>query len=366
MSNAAPASERVDEIISLLRPLRPKSRPESFTAAVIAGDLHHMQLFLDRHANIEERSIGFASPLAAACSAGQTEAARWLIAHGANLNPAGALMGPMNAACSKGNCEMIAVLLDAGLPIEHAAAGVMAAATLGNLPMLRWLVGRGVELDRTYERIGLLREKALRDAERNRKTEIVAALRGDQQKLGPAPTQPPVPPSRPERPRAEEARRTTLTNEAVWLIRDAGRASARWISKLPGAYGGELLLSQAAFHGVTEIVLEILNTGGSPDAATEGTPPPLYRAAEAAEPDVLSRLLERGASPNGLDRKSWLPLLGAVRSGEPEIVKTLLAAGASPKAKPAGGGTLAQNARGPYADEIRILIESAPNPRRIT
>ena len=206
MSNAAPASERVDQIVGLLRPQRPKSRPESLTAAVLAGDIENMQLFVDRGASIEERSVGFASPLAAACSAGQPEAARWLIARGANLNPAGALMSPMNAACSKGNCQMIAVLLDAGLSIDHAAPGVTAAATLGNLPMLRWLVARGVELDRTYDRIGLLREKALRDAERNRKTEIVAALRGDGQQLGPAPSEPPAPPSRPERPRASDGR----------------------------------------------------------------------------------------------------------------------------------------------------------------
>src|SRR5687767_7304076 len=120
MSKAVPASERVDQIVGLLRPLRPKSRPESLTAAVISGDLEHMQLFLERGASIEERSIGFASPLAAACSAGQPDAARWLIAHGANLNPVGALMGPMNAACSRGNCQMIALLLDAGLSIDHA------------------------------------------------------------------------------------------------------------------------------------------------------------------------------------------------------------------------------------------------------
>ena len=62
---------------------------------------------------------------------------------------------------------------------------------------------------------------------------------------------------------------------------------------------------------LTEIVLEMLNTGASPDSASDGTPPALYRAAEAAEIDVFSRLLERGALPNGVDRKSWLPLLGA-------------------------------------------------------
>ena len=117
-------------------------------------------------------------------------------------------------------------------------------------------------------------------------------------------------------------------------------------------------------HGLTDIVLEMLNTGVAPDSANDGTPPALYRAAEAAELDVLSRLLERGALPNGVDRKSWLPLSGAVRSGDPDVVKALLDAGASPKAKPAGGGTLAQQARGPFAEEIRILIETAPTKRK--
>jgi len=154
-------------------------------------------------------------------------------------------------------------------------------------------------------------------------------------------------------------------NEAVWLVRDNGRATARWPAKLPGAYGGELLLSQAAFHGATDIVIAMLDTGAHVDSAADGTPPALYRAAESAEIDVLSLLLERGALPNGVDRKNWLPLLAAVYSGEPEVVKMLLQAGASPKAKPAGGSTLVQHVRGPFAADIIALLEATPSkPKR--
>jgi hypothetical protein len=48
-----------------------------------------------------------------------------------------------------------------------------------------------------------------------------------------------------------------------------------------------------------------------------------------------------------------------VLSGEPEVVRALLDAGANPKAKAASGGPLPARARGPYAAEIRAMVEQA-------
>jgi hypothetical protein len=45
--------------------------------------------------------------------------------------------------------------------------------------------------------------------------------------------------------------------------------------------------------------------------------------------------------------------------GDLEVVKILLAAGANPKAKPAGGHTLVDYARGPFAQEIRTTLEQS-------
>jgi ankyrin repeat protein len=320
-----------------------------------------LELFLQRGASLEERSVGFVSPLTAACSTGQLDAMRWLIARGAALQPSGAIVSPIQAALGKGDCAAAALLLDAGLPLEDAAWGVVAATMLGSLPMLQWLVARGLDLDATYPRLGVLRAHALQAAVKNAKTEIAAYLRGELHP-GPPPSEPPsrkTPPS-PLPPIATDAERGPLLDEARTLIVAAGKAATRWAAQRPGGYSGELLISSAACLGVGEIVDALLQAGADPNFAPAGTPAPLYRAAEEGHADLVELLLAKGADPNGADGKSWLPLLGAARSGVLAIVQRLLTAGARPKAKPAGGGTLAQNARGPFAADIRALLEAVP------
>ena len=103
----------------------------------------------------------------------------------------------------------------------------------------------------------------------------------------------------------------------------------------------------------------LLDAGAPPNSVPDGTPPPLTAAAGEAQMEVVQLLLDRGAFPNGSDGKSWLPLVSAAQSGDLEVVKVLLAAGANPKAKPAGGHTLVEYARGPFAQEIRTTLEQA-------
>jgi hypothetical protein len=256
------------------------------------------------------------------------------------------------------------VLLDAGLPIERAAWGVIAAASLGKVDMARWLIGRGVELDRTYPRLGVLRQAAIAAAEEEGHAEMAAFLRGELE-TGPAPTAPPPSPDlrRPAPPRASPAEREGLRDEAVGLIRAAGNVAARWKATGASASKRGLLICHAAGHGALEIVAALLDAGAQPDAADDGTAPALTRAAEEAHGDVVRLLLERGASPNGHDGKSWLPLVGAVMSGAPAIVKLLLDAGANPKSTPAGTRAVGDYLRGPYATEIRALLEAPSTPK---
>ena len=360
MSIATKSAERASEIVALLRPEKPRKVPESLTAAAIAGDLERLQLFVDRGGNIEERSAGYASPLAAACAVGELESVRWLIAHGAVLDPPGAIISPIQSALGKANCEAAALLFDAGLPVEHGAWGVLAAVSLGRLDMLRWLLGRGIELDRSYPGIGVLRERAVRNARKNAAGEIVGFLTGELDP-GPPPVTPPLtPPYRKVPPRAAPEVWPVLLQEALDLVRAAGSSSARWNAMGPFAPPQRMLLiSFAAGTGVLEIVTALLDAGASPDFAPEGTPPPLSEAATEAQVDVMRLLLDRGASPDGTDGRIWLPLVCAAESGEPEAVRTLLDAGANPKAKPAGGRKLVESARGPFSAEIRALIEQA-------
>jgi len=362
-SGGTESALRVTDIVVLLRPEKPRKLPETLTAAAMLGDLERMQVFLDRGANIEERSTGFASPLVAACARGQLDAARWLIAHGALLDPPEALISPIQAALGQADCEAAALLLDAGLPVERAAWGVSSAASLGRLDALRWLVGRGVELDRSYPCVGVLRAHALAAAEKSGKADVARYLRGEGDP-SPAPAVPPArPPRRVNPPLAPAAQRPRLLKEALDLVRAGGAAAARWSATGPSKSLSESLISHAAAHGAAEIVAALLDAGAEPDFALEGTPPPLTRAAAEAHVDVMRILLERGASPNGIDGKNRLPLAGAAMSGEPQAVKMLLEAGANAKAKPAGGPSLLEHARGPYASEIRAMLEQAASSR---
>jgi hypothetical protein len=323
-----------------------------------------MQVFLDRGADIEQRSTWQTTPLGAACAHGQTEAVRWLIAHGAQIDMPDDTHSPITSALSKVNCEVAALLLDAGLPIERAAWGAIAAAALGRLDVLHWLVGRGLDLDRSHPRLGVLRGRALASA-RNGDDDLVRFLKREIDP-GPPPANPPVtPPFRRGLARAEPQDRPGLLQEGLDLVRAAGRAAAHWNAAGPAAPPQrQRLISFAAGTGNIDIVTALLEAGTPTDAVPDGTPPPLTSAAGEAQIDVVRLLLDRGALPNGRDGKSWLPLASAAQSGDPDVVQILLAAGANPKAKPAGGHKLVEYARGPYTQEIRALLERPAAPKR--
>jgi hypothetical protein len=324
------------------------------------GDLERMQLFLDRGANLEQRTNFQSTALGVACSHGQKEAVRWLIAHGAQIDLPDDTYSPITSALSKADCETAAILLDAGLPIERAAWGAITAATLGRMDMLHWLVGRGLDLDRSYPRLGVLRERALSSARKDC-TELVRYLKGEFDP-GPPPSDPPVSvPFRKPLPIAAPEDREGLLKEGLQLIAAAGASAAQWDATGPTAPGQrQRLVCFAAANGIVEILQALLDAGASPNSVPEGTPPPLTAAAAEAQIEAVQLLLDRGALPNGPDGKSWLPLASAAQSGDLGVVRTLLAAGANPKAKPAGGQKLTDHARGPYAQEIRTLLESSP------
>jgi ankyrin repeat protein len=319
-----------------------------------------MQLFLDRGANIEQRNQWQSTPLGAACAHGQTEAVRWLIAHGAQIDLPDDTNSPITSALSKANCQIAALLLDAGLPIERAAWGAIAASALGRLDVLHWLVGRGLDLDRSYPRLGVLRERALRDAPKDRGEDVVRFLKGEFDP-GPPPATPPAPPPlRREHPRAAPDDRLRILQEGLDLVGAAGKSAAHWNATGPAAPPQrQRLISFAAATGIIEIVTALLDAGAPPNSVPDGTPPPLTAAAGEAQTEVVRLLLDRGALPNGSDGKSWLPLVSAAQSGDLEVVKILLAAGANPQAKPAGGHTLVDYARGPFAQEIRATLEQS-------
>jgi len=85
-------------------------------------------------------------------------------------------------------------------------------------------------------------------------------------------------------------------------------------------------------------VKNLLDAGADPDVLDTRSVtkmPPITRAIDAKEPEVLRLLLEAGADPNVClkDKHCKSPLDAAIRSGEPRFVSMLLDAGASPVAR---------------------------------
>lgn len=354
------AAGRLTEIVSLLRPERSRKWPEWLGAAAGEGNLAAMQLFLDRGADLEQRGAFTGTPLCSAVSASQYQAVRWLAAQGARVAPEGVAASPMRLALSKADCPMVALLLELGAPLESAAWGVIAAASMGRLDMLRWLLGLGLQLDLAYPGVGELRTRCLHNARKDGgDPQLLPFLRGEIE----LPVLRDPPPAqdwrRAERARAPAGHRAALLNEALDLIRAGGKAAARWKATGPAAEKRELLLSFAAGMGQVEIVAALLDAGASPDAADDGTAPPLTRAAAEAELETVQLLLERGARPDWKDGKSWLPLAAACGSGEPGVVRALLDAGANPRARPSGTPGLRDCVRGPFAAEILGMLDAA-------
>jgi len=359
---ATDQNARLAEIVSLLRPVCSGKFPESLTAAALDGDIEAMDLFLSRGANIDQRSGTFSSPLGAACSAGQIEAVRWLVSKGATLDPPNSVVTPIQSALGKGYCDIAAVLLDAGLPLEKAAWGVDAAVLSGNVPMLLWLVSRGIDLDQSYPRLGVLRERAVKLAETNAKHEMLTILKMKEFPV-PIPNEPPSG-KKPEAPvRAPEGERSQLLAEAARILQESSKGAARFKSGRASGPRDELLISYAAQMGVIEVVQMLLDGGAEIDYAPEGTAPPLYNAAAGGHLELVRLLLERKASVNGKDGKSWLPLVGALTSGNPEIVKLLIASGAKTNTKTADRRKPDEYVRGPYAPEIQKLLEQTRKSR---
>lgn len=365
MTAPASSAARVTQIVSVLRPERSRKLPEWLGAAAASGDIASMQLFLDRGADLEERGFVGLTPLCSAVSAGQHEAVRWLLAHGAHIEPAGVTTSPMRLALSKADCPMAALLLECGAPLESTAWGAIAAASLGRLDVLLWLLGLGLKLDESYPGVGQLRGRCLHNARKDGgDARLLPFLRGEIE-LEPIAKVPPAQDyRRAQPPRATAEERESLLAEALGLIRAAGAAAARWKATGPAAEKRELLLCFAAGMGQCEIVASLLDVGASPDAADDGTAPPLTRAASEAELEVVQLLLARGARPDWKDGKSWLPLASACLSGHTDVVQALLDAGANPRAKPAGGQSLMQHVRGPFAPEIQAMLAAAANTGR--
>ena len=361
--------KRLLRVLGALRPLpgRERGLPDTLTGAASLGDVALIRVFLERGADIEERSIGFASPLCAACAAGNLDAATFLLERGAKLRPADAFITPASSAVSNGHLDVVKLLMRSGATLEDAVPGLKGVCSECRYSMLRFLLDAGLDLDRTAGDL-TLRAACAKIAQMNDRNALYAWLHGK-----PVEERVMAEERRARReweemrdgiagnvPVATGAEREAKLAEAEALAREAGAAALGWADD-----ESEPMICIAARRGALGAVKALLDAGADANtAAAHSLMTPLIRAAEGGHVDVVKLLLEKGADVNAQAAGRFTALIAAVDYADPELVRVLLEAGAQARVKPADGRTAARRVRGPYAKEIAALLAATPAKKR--
>lgn len=346
MTDAAELTRLVAALVggAAARPLP----PTSITEAALRDDPEAIDAFLDGGADIEERTVGFASPLAAAAGRGNLAAVERLLARGACLEPPGAVFPLLAFAIANRRLDVVERVLAAGASPAPYRNHFRNAVKQRQWDVVDALLAGGVdpgwlEPSEAAELAGFV------ERENPRSPEYRARLREQQRAAWAAASFV----KRPEPLPDEERER--IENEAVERVRGDRSLAAAKTSK------GTPILSLAVDAGATRLVEALLAAGADPDPRKGGASP-LSRAAARGDERLVARLLEAGADPNGSGPDSPHPLVAAAKSGSLSTVERLLAA---------GSGLLARERRealpaacGPAAKRMRELLEKAPAPKR--
>ena len=355
---------RLLRVLSALRPAPSRERglPDTLTGATSLGDIELMRVFLDRGADIEERSIGFASPLCAACAAGNLAAVSFLLERGAKLRPDDAFITPVSSAVSNGHLDVVQLLMRSGATLEDATPGLKGVCSECRYSMLRFLLDAGLDLDRKAGDM-TLRAACAKTAQMNDRKALYAWLHGkpveerviaeerralkewEDMRDG-------IARQSGEAPVALGAEREAKLAQAEALVREAGAAALTWSNDKE-----EPLICIAAHRGALGAARALLEAGADPNTvAPHSLMTPLIRAAEGGHVDMAKFLLDKGADVNAQAAGHFTALTAAVDYADPELVRLLMQAGANARVKPADGRTAARRVRGPYTDEIRALL----------
>lgn len=314
-----------------VRPLPPRN----LTEAAVRGDLGSVRAFLDGGAAIEERTIGFASPLAAAAGRGHLEVVDLLLARGANPDPQGVGLPLLSFAIANRRVEVVERLLEAGAPIGKYRSNFRLAVKSQHWDMVDALLRRGADPawmsdgERTQLETFAAHQQPRSPEYRQRFREEQA--RQAEQGLG----------ARGGR-LLEEAERARHEAEAIAEIeRDPSLVHAKTDGATP-------VLTLAVGCGAGELVRVMLSKGASPNSAGPAETA-LARAAARSDAALVQVLLGAGADPNASGPGSPHPLLAAARAGSLACVDLLLAHGSRPRAR-----------------DLRLAIEQAAGPGALT
>ncbi len=293
--------------------------PVSLTEAAMRGDLEAVRAFLDGGAVIEQRTVGFASPLAAAASHGHLEVVELLVARGANLDPEASAFPLLAFPIANRKLDVVDRLLKAGAPVARYRSHFRLAAKNGLWDVVDAMLGGGADPLWLTDA-----ERAQLDAfvarEQPRSPQYRARLREEQARtLEQARVTPAA------RPLAA-AERDRHEHEAIAeLERDPSLARTVTSTATP-------VLALAVSSGAKELVRRMLAAGADPNAAGAGETP-LSRAASRSDVALINALLDAGADPNLAGPGSPHPVVAAALAGSLACVELLLARGARPRAR---------------------------------
>jgi len=151
------------QLIALLLILWLTGCGSGLTQAARDGDTRAIQKLLDGGADINESgtsNILAGPPLSFAAYYCRVEAVKYLIAQGAEVNPAvgflGGGQGPLHQAAQKGCTEAVGLLLDAGADINKRASdswgsALAFAAINGRIKTVKYFIERGADIDDAKE-----------------------------------------------------------------------------------------------------------------------------------------------------------------------------------------------------------------------
>jgi ankyrin len=288
--------------------------------AAARGDVPVMRVLLAAGADVnaairderdERRADVGLTPLHVATQAGNVEAVRFLLRHGAQLQGRDTSDNtPLHLACQAGDAPMAALLLEAGAEVS-ARNGVgnqpvhLAAGT-GDAALLRLLLQHGASaiIAGQYDYVPLHRAAAIGS------------------------------------PGAVELLLARGTNVAITDC--SGRTPLHWAARNGHLTTAKLLLARgarvnsqglaplhlAAEHGQLAMVRFLLDRGAVVTAADRDGKTALHFAAEHGYRDMAKLLIARGASPDAVDGEGRSPLHVAAQSGQTDVAQVLLDAGA--------------------------------------
>lgn len=309
----------------------------SLTEAAMRGDLEAARAFCDAGAPLEQRTIGFASPLAAAASRGHLAVVELLVSRGASLDPEGSAFPLLAFPIANRRLDVVEFLLKAGAPVAKYRQNFRLAVKSGQWDVIDALLAGGAdpawlsEEERAQLEAFVAREQPRSAAYRRRLSEQQT------QDLERAQV------TRSAKP-LSEAERAGQEAAAMALIEaDPSLARSTTGNATP-------VLALAVSCGARDLARSLLAKGADPNAGGGGETP-LARAAARSDPALVEALLDAGADPNLTGPGSVHPVLAAARAGSVACVELLLARGGRPRAR-----------------DLKLAIEQAGGPevKRIT